>query len=56
MSTKKNKFNHKDRFFMNLAINLASERSGLTGENNRPYFWFACKIPGKKLMAGSGLC
>jgi len=33
MSTKKVKFNHKDRFFMNLAINLASERSGLTGEN-----------------------
>ena len=33
MSTKKDKFNHKDRYFMNLAINLASERSGLTGEN-----------------------
>ena len=33
MSTKKVKSNHKDRFFMNLAINLAIERSGLTGEN-----------------------
>ncbi len=33
MSTKKNKFNHKDRFYMNLALNLARERLGLTGEN-----------------------
>ena len=33
MSTKKNKFNHKDHFYMNLALNLARDRSGLTGEN-----------------------
>ena len=33
MSTKKDKFNQKDRFFMNLALNLARDRSGLTGEN-----------------------
>ena len=33
MSTKKDKFNHKDHFYMNLALNLARERSGLTGEN-----------------------
>ena len=33
MSTKKNKFNHKDHFYMNLALNLARERLGLTGEN-----------------------
>ena len=33
MSTKKDKFNHKDHFYMNLALNLARERLGLTGEN-----------------------
>ena len=33
MSTKKDKFNHKDHFYMNLAFNLARDRSGLTGEN-----------------------
>jgi len=33
MSTKKDKFNHKDHFYMNLALNLARERSGLTAEN-----------------------
>ena len=33
MSTKKNKFNHKDHFYMNLALNLAREGLGLTGEN-----------------------
>ncbi len=33
MSTRKDKFNQKDRFFMNLAFNLARDRSGLTGEN-----------------------
>jgi len=33
MSTKKDKFTKKDSFFMNLAINLARDRSGLTGEN-----------------------
>ena len=33
MSTKKDKFTKKDSFFMNLAFNLARERSGLTGEN-----------------------
>ena len=33
MSTKKDKFNKKDRFFMNLAFNLARQREGLTGEN-----------------------
>tara|TARA_B100000686_G_scaffold292491_1_gene321225 strand:- start:379 stop:1485 length:1107 start_codon:yes stop_codon:yes gene_type:complete len=33
MSTKKDKFNRKDHFYMNLALNLARERSGLTGEN-----------------------
>ena len=33
MSTKKDKFNHKDHFYMNLALNLAREGLGLTGEN-----------------------
>ena len=33
MSTKKDKFNKKDHYFMNLAINLASYRNGLTGLN-----------------------
>ena len=33
MSTKKDKFTQKDRFYMNLALNLARDRSGLTGEN-----------------------
>ena len=33
MSTKKDKFNHKDHLYMNLALNLARERIGLTGEN-----------------------
>ena len=33
MSTKKDKFTKKDSYFMNLAFNLARERSGLTGEN-----------------------
>ena len=33
MSTKKNKFNHKDHIYMNLALSLARDRLGLTGEN-----------------------
>ena len=33
MSTKKDKFSKKDRFYMNLAFNLARERDGLTGDN-----------------------
>ena len=33
MSLKKSKFNHKDKRFMRLALNLASDRIGLTGEN-----------------------
>ena len=33
MSTKKDKFTSKDKIFMKLAINLASERVGLTGNN-----------------------
>ena len=33
MSTRKDKFTQRDRFFMNLAFNLARDRSGLTGEN-----------------------
>ena len=33
MSTKKDKFSKKDRFYMNLAFNLARARSGLTGKN-----------------------
>ena len=33
MSTRKDNFNQRDRFFMNLAFNLARDRSGLTGEN-----------------------
>ena len=33
MSLKKSKFNHQDKHFMRLALNLASDRIGLTGEN-----------------------
>jgi len=33
MSTRKNKFSKKDKSYMELALNLASERHGLTGEN-----------------------
>ena len=33
MSTRKDKFTKKDSFFMNLAFNLARDRSGLTSEN-----------------------
>ena len=33
MSTKKDKFTKKNSYFMNLAFNLARERSGLTGKN-----------------------
>ena len=33
MSLRKNKFNHKDIRFMSLALNLAKDRIGLTGEN-----------------------
>ncbi len=33
MSTKKDKFTNKDRYFMNLAINLAKNGIGLTGSN-----------------------
>ncbi len=33
MSTKKDKFSSKDKYFMRLALNLASARKGLTGEN-----------------------
>ena len=33
MSTKKNKFNQKDHYYMNLAFNLARDQSGLTGPN-----------------------
>ena len=33
MSLKKDKFNRKDKYFMNLALNLARDKVGLTGEN-----------------------
>ncbi len=33
MSTKKNKFNQKDHYYMNLAFNLARDKAGLTGSN-----------------------
>ena len=33
MSTKKDKFHKKDHHFMNLAINIAKNRKGLTGQN-----------------------
>ena len=33
MSTKKDKFHKKDYHFMNLAINIAKDRKGLTGQN-----------------------
>ena len=33
MSSKKDKFTNQDRFYMNLAINLAKGQDGLTGLN-----------------------
>ena len=33
MSTKKDKFNSKDKQFMQIALNLAIAREGLTGTN-----------------------
>ena len=33
MSTKKDKFTSKDRFYMEIALNLAKSRHGLTGSN-----------------------
>ena len=33
MSTKKDKFSLKDKKYMRLALNLASSRKGLTGDN-----------------------
>ncbi len=33
MSTKKDKFSNKDKFYMNLALDLAKSRHGLTGSN-----------------------
>ena len=33
MSSKKDKFTNQDRFYMNLAINLAKNQKGLTGIN-----------------------
>ena len=33
MSTKKDKFSIKDKFFMDLALDLARSREGLTGTN-----------------------
>ena len=33
MSTKKDKFTLKDKKYMTLALNLASARKGLTGDN-----------------------
>ena len=33
MSTKKDKFSLKDKKYMKLALNLASARKGLTGDN-----------------------
>ena len=33
MSTKKDKFSLKDKFYMRLALNLAKARRGLTGNN-----------------------
>ena len=33
MSSKKDKFTNRDRFYMNLAINLARGQDGLTGSN-----------------------
>ena len=33
MSSKKDKFSSKDKYFMNLAINLAKNHEGYTGEN-----------------------
>jgi len=37
MSTKKDKFSIKDNRYMNLALNLARARHGLTGIN--PFSW-----------------
>ena len=34
MSTKRDKFNNQDRYFMNLAFNLSRDRAGLTAENS----------------------
>jgi diaminohydroxyphosphoribosylaminopyrimidine deaminase/5-amino-6-(5-phosphoribosylamino)uracil reductase len=33
MSTKKDKFSKKDKFYMEVALNLAKSREGLTGTN-----------------------
>ena len=33
MSSKKNKFSKKDKLFMEIALNLAKSRQGLTGTN-----------------------
>ena len=33
MSTRKNKFSVKDKFYMKIALNLAISRHGLTGSN-----------------------
>ena len=33
MSTKKDKFSKKDKFYMDLALDLARSREGLTGTN-----------------------
>ena len=33
MSTKKDKFSLKDKFYMEIALNLAKARQGLTGSN-----------------------
>ena len=33
MSTKKDKFNQKDKYYMRLAFKLAEDNYGLTGEN-----------------------
>ena len=33
MSSKKDKFSSSDKYYMNLAINLASNQKGLTGTN-----------------------
>ena len=36
MSTKKDKFSSKDKFYMELALDLAKSRHGLTGSNPSP--------------------
>ena len=33
MSSRKDRFNQKDNFYMSLALNLARQRKGLTGSN-----------------------